>query len=429
MMTPRFRHYEVDEKSKTKKPAPNKRGLYSAQGRGYVRDANGKQVRIYSPWFSDTNSRICRAKIADYERSDDYKAKVNAIRGIVPPELPKLQTNGEYLSQWFDAKFPKWGPTTRDVANSRFHGHVLTDTEFCSIPLRDLDLPHILRFIEGIRTSGREATENTKSDVLKLIRPAYNRAVRLRLITINPLSLLEPSERPKRSKSRVTCFSLNDERALIQYAETKATVFWRAFILVGLDAGLGPAEICGLRASDINWHTSTIHIQRNVVTVKGQGPIVVPPKVDSRERYVRISQTTLQALGNLLAVAKPPEPRHVFVTSDGTLWRGDTLRRAWGQMLADAGVPEYGMYTMRHTMASNALRGEMSKPLSIAGVSRRLGHAKIATTLQHYIHCLPNEADGGADLFAARRDHFLAAMEPAASAENGANYGASLAPA
>jgi integrase len=44
---------------------------------------------------------------------------------------------------------------------------------------------------------------------------------------------------------------------------------------------------------------------------------------------------------------------------------------------------------MRHTMASMMLARGVPRP----AVSKRLGHASSVTTLTHYVHAIPDDAD------------------------------------
>lgn len=57
--------------------------------------------------------------------------------------------------------------------------------------------------------AGADGSTNTKRNVIRLIKPAYDRAVKLypRLIKQDPFDLFDRSEKPKKSQSRIEWFT------------------------------------------------------------------------------------------------------------------------------------------------------------------------------------------------------------------------------
>jgi len=249
----------------------NRKGQVVGFGRTRV---DGKQIG--SPDFAASSQRGVKQQIHDWEHGGGLKAKIAKLRAVAGGSG---YTNGMYLKDWFKKQSPKWEVLTQGVNASNFENHVTSDAEFCAVPLEELALADVLRFIDGMvsRTiknpdhdsKPKPATESTKHNICKLISPAYNRAVRLGKISVNPFNLLEKSEKPRASKSRIKGLTPEHEAQLIAYVDSEGSAFWRAYVHFCLDAGCGPAEAFGLQRGDINFKTHRVSIRRNVVTPRG----------------------------------------------------------------------------------------------------------------------------------------------------------------
>ena len=83
----------------------------------------------------------------------------------------------------------------------------------------------------------------------------------------------------------------------------------------------------------------------------------------------------------------------VFSTIDGELMRPRNLTKAWDRARAAMKLPAVTLHAFRHTHASMLIR----RGVDILTISRRLGHAKPAITLNVYGHLIE-----GADAAAAK---------------------------
>jgi integrase len=75
----------------------------------------------------------------------------------------------------------------------------------------------------------------------------------------------------------------------------------------------------------------------------------------------------------------------VFAEEDGSVIRPSTLSRSFARLASDAGLPDLSprpFHGLRHTYATLAL--EAGVPIEL--LSKRLGHASIATTADLYQH-------------------------------------------
>ena len=78
----------------------------------------------------------------------------------------------------------------------------------------------------------------------------------------------------------------------------------------------------------------------------------------------------------------------------GYLRQSNVTRFHWRPLLATAGVPPMGLYSLRHTCATLLLMAGVNPKV----VSERLGHASIKMTLDVYSHVLPSMQQAAADV-------------------------------
>ena len=88
------------------------------------------------------------------------------------------------------------------------------------------------------------------------------------------------------------------------------------------------------------------------------------------------------------ALAGGSPMKWVFVNGVGNPINTDTLRqRQWKKLIAEAGVPDFGLYGLRHTGISH----DLLDGRNIFVVSREAGHSSIQVTLDRYGHQLPDD--------------------------------------
>jgi integrase len=82
----------------------------------------------------------------------------------------------------------------------------------------------------------------------------------------------------------------------------------------------------------------------------------------------------------------------IFPSPIGTPLEQKRLHKDYKKLLKDAGLPDIRFHDLRHTAATLMLLNGV--PILV--VSKRLGHAKVSTTLDIYGHFLPGMQDEAA---------------------------------
>ena len=142
-----------------------------------------------------------------------------------------------------------------------------------------------------------------------------------------------------------------------------------------------------------------------VITTDGRILMTEKPKTESGYRTVALRRLALEALEQARRDQKDAGRSagpgdYVFRNDDGEPFRPDYISDEFRKIRLRAGVRELPFHALRHTEVSQ----ELAAGVELHIVSKRIGHANIATTSDLYGHLL-DEANRDA---AARADEFWA---------------------
>lgn len=267
-------------------------------------------------------------------------------------------TTGDYLDRWLAMRAQALAPRTvecysrliRSIAGIAHIDLTELTTWDCQGPIqRAIDAGH-----------GRTAEQ-----IYVLLRTAMTDAVELRLITVSPvISILRPRRRPK----QIDAWSIDDTRRYIAAAQADDRALE---MLLPLMAGLRRGEVCGLRWEDVDLANGIMHIRRQKIWLDSGDIIVTPPKSDSGVRDVAIAD----ALRGPLRARRQLSGWVTDLTASGV---AQAVKRAAER----ARVRHIGTHGLRHTFATNAIRGGAD----MRSLQTVLGHADYATTANIYTH-------------------------------------------
>lgn len=155
----------------------------------------------------------------------------------------------------------------------------------------------------------------------------------------------------------------------------EATLDW--LILLIAKTGLRFSEALGLMPTDFDFTHQTVSVNKTW-DYKRNGEFV-PTKNVSSVRKVQLDWQLVMQLAGLLK--ELPAEKPIFV--DGKVYNS-TANGVLARHCKRAGVPVITIHGLRHTHASLLLFAGVS----IASVSRRLGHASMTTTQETYLHII-----------------------------------------
>lgn len=201
-----------------------------------------------------------------------------------------------------------------------------------------------------------------------------------------------PNERVKAQKKlkvESKFYDLEQTKALLKALDGEH-IKYQAIIRLALDTGCRCGKLTGLEWNDINFNTGMVSITKTLQRI-GKELVDGTPKNNNSIRTVPISDPTVEVLLEYKKYNDYLKERYgdkwkgtkkIFTTDDGNPINPDTPRKIFEMILKKNNLPIINFHSLRHTSASL----QISRGISVADISRRLGHGDISTTLNVYSH-------------------------------------------
>jgi len=237
-------------------------------------------------------------------------------------------------------------------------------------PLQDLRNSDFISLYNKIELSG-----TTKLKIHRLASQILKQALLDRKIKYNPL---EGIKAPKPEKPEIETFTQDELRQIFAMADNYR--YKELFILMSV-TGMRSSEAIALRYKDFHTTTNQIHINQTLHQSASSGIIFEKTKNKTSNRKISIPEEVVKLLQSM----EKSHPELLFSTSNSTPLDALLIGKVWRRLLKSADIPYRSLKSLRHTHATELLRAGVP----ITEVSRRLGHAKVSTTLDVYSHSLP----------------------------------------
>ena len=211
-------------------------------------------------------------------------------------------------------------------------------------------------------------------------------AVRRRLISVSPCSLLTRDDRPRPCEPKQDHVWSDDEiDALITAADRlaakpEARHDYTPLIRIALSTGLRLGELLGLTWADIDFEEGALYVRRQWTRL-GE---YAPPKTRAAVRRVPLSADMVAFVRELKIGSRFSQDDHpVFASKTGQpLAHRNATRRGFQAVAAEAGVEGVSFHSMRHAFASRMI----DRGISSTVLAKLMGHESSAITERRYIH-------------------------------------------
>lgn len=170
--------------------------------------------------------------------------------------------------------------------------------------------------------------------------------------------------------------STKELQLLIDNLDLENGVNYDWIIYLAAKTGCRFAEIIAITPNDINFNKQYIDINKTYDYKEHVG--FKKTKTATSVRKVPIDWKTTLKLSNLVMGLPPNEP---FLLLGQKIYNS-TINDLLEKKCLDAGIPVISMHALRHTHGSVLL----AQGISIASISKRLGHKNISTTQDIYLH-------------------------------------------
>lgn len=336
--------------------------------------------------LADFTARCRDGQVLDRSERQAARAAAEAeAQRLAEIEAQKV-TLGKYSETWLRSKQITCGLGTVVKYEQVLRIHIVP--ALGAYRMDAITAGQIKQLLLDILNTGREC-----ADVYRVLSAVFNDAERE---DVTPGNVMRKVQCPKPNKDTAKDDgpeSLNaDQLAALLTATDARPAIVRALVYVLADTGCRVGEALALQWSEIDWQSSTISIEatRDRIT-KGRHAT----KTKESVRTLEIGSDTLQALQAWqIEQAKGGQVLHDVFTGKGGVALSHDMVRYWMRSLGEEiGVPGLHPHMLRHSAATIALENGAD----VGGISRRLGHSKISTTLDIYCSPTSRAADAAGD--------------------------------
>jgi integrase len=350
-----------------------------------IRDADGNTQTV--PSASYGKGTRWRARYVDEcgrEHAKGFGRKVDAQNWL--NEITAAVVTGQYVD-------PKAGQVTfRDYAerwrtiqvqrpSSRAHVETMLRRHAYPV-LGDRCLSSVMPSdIQGW-VKGLELAPSTVGVIHGIVSTVMKAAVRDRRIASNPC---DGTKLPKAQRKQIVPLTTEQVAAVRNALQLPL----QGLVTLAAGTGMRQGECFGLTVDRVRFLERTVTVDRQLVTVQGQGSSLAPPKTRASNRTIPLPQVVVDALAAHLAKF-PAGPDGLVFTLSGRPITRSVFGHKWRAAIKTAGLPSgTGFHALRHYYASLLIRhGE-----SVKTVQSRLGHASAVETLDTYSHLWPDSDD------------------------------------
>ena len=381
-----------------------------------MRTTTGKVERRNGQWSYRFSYRDMTGK-RRHVRRGGFTTKTDAQRAMVAA-IAKSQTGaavsdangttGDFLAAWLDDYLRRGTVKPTAAATVQFHVDRHLIPRIGALPLAKLRPAVVSKLYGDLLTDGRIGGEGglsakTVRNIAGTLHKALGDAVRWGTITTNPAHGVEL---PKWNRPRPDVYDAGEVAKFLAHAERvddPNVALWRLVFVMGLRRG----EVLGLTWDDVDLVAGRVSIvQTRVVSPDGK-TYIGAPKTDAGRRTAKIDAGTVDALARLkdaqeaarAVLGQWPSP-YVATSLDGRPIRPQQLTQLFHRATDAAGLRRIRLHDLRHSSAVEQYRLGVSP----AVVSGRLGHSRVSTTQDLYLHYLPTHDDAAADLIGQTLD-------------------------
>ncbi len=327
--------------------------------------------------FTDSSGRVRWKTVPGGLRDARFaRAEIQARLGRGELVVRGDRTLAEVGKEWLAAQH-HLRPRTRRLYETQLERHILP--RLGSKRIADVTVDRIAAFILDLQQTGLAGS--TVRGVMTPLGRILSYAARRGLIAENPIGRLERGERPRVSRREMRVLDRHEIGALLR----AVIPTYRPVIATAIFTGLRQGELLGLTWADVDFPNGVVHV-RCQLDRSGER---TSPKTPQAYRQVVLMPSLAKLLReHKLASAHSAPTDPVFATRTGAPMNyRNVTRRGFAAAAVKAGIdrpgePRLRFHDLRHTFAALLI----SEGLNIVYVSRQLGHATPAFTLNVYSH-------------------------------------------
>lgn len=315
-----------------------------------------------------------------------------------------------YLRYWIDAECDNYEPSWLKNLNGYIENYI--GPEIGNVKLSKLTPSHIDMLYKALRKEGK--SPQTVKHVHNMLSKALNKAVKLKLISANPVKDVTPPKIAKSFRKRkLSVWTMDELQTFLHVAKGSR---WYIGFLLAAYTGARQGEILAIRWENIDFARNRLTIDSSI-SRDTKGYKVGEPKTESSYRDIILPQHVMDELLRYKDRRHEKDKRHfnkpkdfVVRTWEGTFVGQRNFAREWYKLIEESCLPPIRFHDLRHTHATLLLE----EGVNIKVVSARLGHATSAVTMDIYSHVTQKMEDGVAEALTQLSRTPVLVLEPPA---------------
>ena len=189
----------------------------------------------------------------------------------------------------------------------------------------------------------------------------------------------------ERQKKELEVLTLGNQQQIMKYLRENFS-FMNLGIYICLCSGLRIGEVCALKWEDIDLKAGLIRISKTIQRVY---------MISDNKSYTEVVIDTAKTANSIRSIPIAKDLRDILrplkklvgnssyvLTNTSTPMEPRTYRNYYNRLLRNLGMPKLKFHGLRHSFATRCIESKCDyKTLSVL-----LGHSKISTTLDLYVH-------------------------------------------
>lgn len=245
---------------------------------------------------------------------------------------------------------------------------------FIDKPISDIKPLDIRKWQGEVKNKGY--TETFQRSIQSQLSAIFNYAVKFYDLHKNPVPIA--GSLGKKNRETFEFWTIDEFRKYMSVVDDEQS-FLITYLL--FFTGIRIGEAIALTWKDIDFENNVLHVNKTKQRVNGRW-ILTEPKTKKSKRQITITSTLISMLMQWKKMKyKPKNNDFIFITDKTVLAKHIT------KYSTAANVKKIRVHDIRHSHASLLI--ELG--VNIIEVSERLGHEKVQTTIDTYIHLYPNK--------------------------------------
>lgn len=240
-----------------------------------------------------------------------------------------------------------------------------------------------------------KSKENYSSGTIRVIKGVLNNSFKMavypyKFIKENPMFYIKVPKNAIENKenNKLKIITLDEFNTIVKKYNKEH--YMNIVLNIGFSTGMRAGEVLGLRWEDIDFKNKIIKVRHTLID-KGNGIFeLTTPKTDSSVRDIQIGDSLIKSLKEKKIEQKELKLKYgqwyfdsdwVCTKKNGSQVTLHSLKNMSRVINRELGI-DFNFHSLRHTHATMLLEAGAN----IKDIQKRLGHNKIATTMDTYSH-------------------------------------------